>query len=94
MSAATPQPPAGWRFRPSMPTFFFHLRHDCHLIEDPAGVSSADAATACAEAAAAVGEMLEGELTDRDVDGWQCEVADHTGEVLATFPLRDVLTEH
>ena len=93
--APAPQPAAGGRFQPTVPTFFFHLRDGSRRIEDRTGAAAPDAAAACADAAAAVREALaEDTFTAGEVNGWHMEVADEAGEILAVIPLRDARSEH
>ena len=93
--APTPQPAVGRHFQPIVPTFFFHLCNGIERIEDRTGAAAPDAATACADAAAAVREALaEGTLTVGEINGWHMEVADEAGEILAAIPFRDARTEH
>lgn len=71
---------------------YFHLV-SCHdVIADDTGVDVVNLGTAEAEACKATQELRqEGDETNEMWDGWQLNVADASGRVLLSIPLKAVL---
>jgi hypothetical protein len=70
-----------------MPTFFFHLREDGDLIEDPEGSDLPDLEAARTEAAMAACDMVAERLKAGGPPyTGEFEVRDEAGRLLATVP--------
>ena len=81
-------------YRP-MPVFYFHIRVDGQLFEDPDGSNLPHLGAARAEALAAVREAVVEQIkTGKAVGGQSFEITDGAGRVLETVTYRDVLRLH
>jgi hypothetical protein len=75
-----------------MARFYFHIRQDDTLIEDPDGSELADAAAAIAEATEDVRHLLADRIrTGSKVKPWVVEVRAHDGTMLAEVRFHEVL---
>jgi hypothetical protein len=76
-----------------MPRFFIHSRDRVGLIEDVEGSDWPDFNAARSEALASARELLAAQLKANQTDGVeQLEICDALGHMLATVPLRDILS--
>ncbi|CAO4153172.1 DUF6894 family protein [Methylorubrum extorquens] len=75
-----------------MPRYYFHIRYGDQVIEDWDGSELPDLAAALQEAKEGARAVLSEKVLKGEVaDGQRFEIADETGTVLATLPLKAVL---
>lgn len=80
------------RMEVGMPRFYFHVRHDDELDEDPEGAELESLEQAEDEAVKAAREILAEKVAKGDeVDGHRFEITSEAGEVLKVVPFRSVL---
>ena len=75
-----------------MPQFYFHIRDASGLTRDPEGQELPDLDTARCEAVSAAREILgERLLHGGSLNGRTIEIADESGQVIATVNASDIL---
>jgi hypothetical protein len=75
-----------------MPKFYFHIRDDAGVIPDEEGMELPDLGAARKEAEEGAREILANALmAHKEVDGKKIEIANQSGEVLASLKVRDIL---
>jgi hypothetical protein len=77
-----------------MPTYFFHMRDDGVLVEDPDGSELADLISAVSEAKLGARSIMAEDIKiGRAVRPVSIEITDTTNQVLETITFREVLEE-
>lgn len=77
-----------------MPLFFFHVYADGNLVEDLEGSELPDLAAAHSEAHASARDLLSELIkAERVLDGQSIEIADVTGRIVASVPLRSAVLQ-
>ena len=75
-----------------MPLFYFHIREDGFLREDPEGAEFATLEQATEEAVRSAQEILAEKVSQgKVVDGQVFEITDEEGAVRATIPFKSFL---
>jgi hypothetical protein len=75
-----------------MPRYYFHIRKDDVLVNDPEGVEVAATESLEEEAIEAARDLLaQGDLQGLDRREWVYEVADESGTTVLTLPFADAV---
>ena len=75
-----------------MPRYYFHIRKDDVLVNDPEGVEVAATESLEEEAIEAARDLLaQGDLQGLDRREWGYEIADESGTTVLTLPFADAV---